>query len=246
MMLVILLVLQVFRISGQPNDIDIITAEEAVSLAIQNNPSIHSGSDKAKLTIEVKSAWFQWLFRINEWQTLREHLKQLGDVSRIATLRGEEGDIEPLEMAAYLNRMADLRTRMAVLSNEITIAGNLLRQLLKTGDNIAPADTVISIYQIQKPGKENIEPQTLDDSLNAVNLQLRLDNLFIRLQYYNTVGLEYAQQVISINQAKLEAEEIDYLEFTGTLDEAFNIRLEYLKTINSYNHTAIELEHYAY
>ncbi len=60
------------------------------------------------------------------------------------------------------------------------------------------------------------------------------------------VGLGQADQLLEINRAKFENEDIDYTEYTQKADEAFQIQLDYLETLNNYNQTAIQLEFYAY
>jgi outer membrane protein TolC len=245
-MLVILLLLQAFKMSGQTDSAKILTVEEAVDHALRNNTAIQVESDRKKLTGDVKAIWFQWLFQINEWQTLREHLDMLIDLNRVASLRYEKGDIDLLEKSWFLAKLAEIKTETAVLATDIDITGNLLRQLINSNERIVPSDSSLSIYQIIKGSVNVRDPETLFSSLALENLRLELDKYFIRLQYYRTVGLDHAQLILKINRAKFEAEEIDYLEFIRTLAEAFNIKMEYLKTLNSYNQIAIELEHYAY
>jgi cobalt-zinc-cadmium resistance protein CzcA len=78
------------------------------------------------------------------------------------------------------------------------------------------------------------------------NLEYELNNYFKKLQFFNQVGLEQADQLIEINRTKFENEDIEYTEFIQKTDEAFQIRLDYLETLNNYNQTAIQLEFYAY
>jgi hypothetical protein len=177
---------------------------------------------------------------------MQDHLNLLGDVDRIAALRYQEGDIDLLEKSWFVTELAEIKTNTAILKNEIEITGNILKQLIYSNEKIVPADTNLSIYQIDKGYGNVLYPEALVDTVHIENLQLKLDSYFIRLQFYKTVGLDNAQLILQINHAKYKAEEIDYLEFTRTLAEAYNIKLEYLKTLNSYNQTAIELEHYAY
>jgi cobalt-zinc-cadmium resistance protein CzcA len=121
-----------------------------------------------------------------------------------------------------------------------------LRQFTRTAAEIIPADTGLSLYQVHK-GIENDPLQASPDtSLALENLRLELDNCFIKYQYYKTIGLDHARLIIKVNRAKYEAEEIDYLEFTKNLDEAYSVMLVYLETVNLYNQTAIELEYEAF
>jgi heavy metal efflux system protein len=78
------------------------------------------------------------------------------------------------------------------------------------------------------------------------NLEYELNSYFKKLQYFNRVGLSKADQLLEINRAKFDNEDIDYTEYIQKADEAFRIRLDYLETLNQYNQTAIQLEFYAY
>jgi cobalt-zinc-cadmium resistance protein CzcA len=78
------------------------------------------------------------------------------------------------------------------------------------------------------------------------NLEYELNNYFKKLQYFKQVGLDQADQLLELNRAKFEIEDIDYTEYTQKADEAFRIQLDYLETLNNYNQTAIQLEFYAY
>jgi len=241
----ILLFLLVFKASAQNDSMFIATVEEAVAVAIEKNPAIQTEPDRKALVRDIKSAWYRWLFQFNELQVLQEYMAELDDLDRIAALRYTEGDIELLEKSWFLNQLAEIRTKRALLNNDIAISRNILQQLVNTRDSIAPVSSGLTLYQVNKgPGKEPDLPASINPLLE--NMHLELENFFIKLQYYETVGLDHARLVFKINRAKYEAEEIDYLEFTRSLTEAFSIKTEYLETLNNYNQTAIELEYHAY
>jgi len=242
----ILLFLLVFKASAQNDSMFITTVEEAVAVAIEKNPAIQTEPDRKALVRDIKSAWHRWLFQLNELQVLQEYMAELDDLDRIAYLRYTEGDIELLEKSWFLNQLAEIRTKKALLNNDIAISRNILQQLINTRDSIAPGNSGLSLYQVIKgPGKEP-DPSASVNPFLLENMYLELENFFIRLQYYESVGLDHARLVFKINRAKYEAEEVDYLEFTRSLTEAFNIKTEYLETLNNYNQTAIELEYHAY
>ena len=105
------------------------------------------------------------------------------------------------------------------------------------------------MYALKKTGP----PVSLMDSTGQFihdrrkeNLEYELNNYFKKLQYFNMVGLGQADQLLEINRAKFENEDIDYTEYTQKAAEAFQIQLDYLETLNNYNQTAIQLEFYAY
>ncbi len=241
-----LLLTLVFKTSAQSDSLLIMTVEETVAIAIQNNPEIQAESDRKKLVRDTKSTWYRWLFQRNTLLVLQDYLSALDDLDRIAALRYHEGDIELLEKSWYLTQLAEIRTKVAMLENDMDISRNLLQQLVNTKENIVPKNAGLTLYQVNKgPGKEP-DPRASINPVQLENMHLELENYFIKLQYYESAGLDHARLVIEINRAKFKAEEIDYLEFTRTLAEAFKIKSEYFETLNNYNQTAIELEYYAY
>jgi outer membrane protein TolC len=242
----ILLILMVFKTSAQNDSVVIMTVEDAVALALQKNTAIQSESDRKTLVRDIKSVWYLWLFQLNKLRVLQEYLAEIDDLDRVAALRYTEGDIELLEKSWFLTHLADVRTKTVLLNNDIAISRNLLQQLVNSRDSIVPVNAGLSLYQVVKGSGKEPDPSGSVNSVRLENMHLELDNFFIKLQYYESFGLDHARLVFQINRAKYEAEEIDYLEFTRSLAEAFNMKTEFLETLNNYNQTAIELEHYAY
>lgn len=262
--IILAFILQVSQSTGQEvADKFIITIDDAIKMALQNNPDTLSISDGKKLTGDIKSAWYQWIFQIHKFKTLQEYRYLLGDLGRIAALRYQAGDVELLEKSTFITKLADVNAAAAISANETEITGNLLKQLLFTAYEIAPADTTLAIYQVDKGFNDdpylpaqpdtNVPADTLltryqlfSKAISIENKKLELDNLFIRLQFYYTTGLPHAGTILQTSKAKFDAEEIDYLEFTEKITEAFMINLQYLETLNNYNQTAIYLECHAY
>jgi hypothetical protein len=261
--LIIALFLQVFAANGQADKRQAITIEEALKIGLQNNPVSLSVAERKKLSIDIKSAWYRWLFDIHKWQTLQDYQYLLSDLDRIAAERYLAGDVDLLEKSASLTKLAEIQTATAVVANEIDLTTNLLKQLLFTDTEIVPADTSLSIYQVVKESADgqylnyqpasNVQGDTLLSryrhfiaAKSFEYKQLELDGYFIRLQFYNSFGLTHANTILQTSHAKFNAEEIDYLEFTEDIAEAFKIKLEYLETMNNYNQKAIQLEYYAY
>jgi outer membrane protein TolC len=240
----LLLLLKVLWVAGQSDSSKTLTLDDAVAIALMNNPSTMSVTDRKKQLWDIKAAWYFWLFQLNEHQLLQECLNSSGDLDRIAALHYQEGNIELLEKSAFMAELAESRANMGMLENEINITGNHLKQLLNCTERIVPADTSLSIYRINK---HKIDADSINGSftaLNLENLRLKLDSYFIKIQYFENVGLEHAEVVLRINLAKFRTEEIDYLEYIRHISEAYTIRLDYLKMLNDYNQTALELEYY--
>jgi len=257
------LFLQGLAVNGQLSNRQVISLDEALKTASQNNPDARSPDERKKLTCDIKTTWYLWLFSIHKWQTLQEYEVLLGDLTRIAGLRHQSGEFEFLEKSYWMDKIAEVESSAAISANNLAIIENQFRQLLFTDRAFAPADTLLSLYQIDKGefmgNPPVIQPAIISttDSLlmqyqsfikekTILNKQLELDGLFIRLQYFNTSGLAHAKAIIQISQAKLKNEDIDYIEFVENIAKAFKIKQDYLETLNKYNQSAIQLEYYAY
>jgi hypothetical protein len=243
--LALILVLQVFRASGQGDSVRVLTLREAQEMASHNNPDLSTPQEKKMLTGDITSVWFKWLFQINACRVKKEQLDALSDLERIATLRYQQGDIDLLEKSSFITKLYEIRTDCLILANEILLTGNLLKQLLHYPGPISPADSNLSLYPIARDPVPNQHPDP-EQTLQLENLALELDNCFIRLQYYSTAGLDHARLIHTTSRARFEAEEIDYLEYARLITESFTIVMEYLSSLYQYNHTALEIERHAY
>ena len=63
------------------------------------------------------------------------------------------------------------------------------------------------------------------------------------LDYYETIGLKQANEIIRISQLSYKLGEIGYVEYIQNLTLAFDTRLKYLDALNLYNQTIIELNY---
>ena len=255
--------LQVSFTYGQIRQVKILTLDDALTSACNNNPSVSDSGDQKKLSLEIKSAWYLWLYRINKWQTQQMLQHELGDLDRVASLRFESGDTDLSGKLSMIGRIVNAKTSTAISANEIEISRNTIMRLLFLDDSIIPADTGMAMYRINK-GNEHAETGQLfpnksprkDTALEQYSefaraktieiMELELDNLFIRLQFFTSFGLINAENIYHTAQAKFSSEEIDYPAYTESLEKAFEIRLDYLETLNRYNQNAIQLEYYAY
>lgn len=243
--LALILVLQVFRSSGQGDSVRVLTLHEALEMASHNNPDHLTPQEKKMLAGDITSAWFKWLFQINSRRVKQEHLDALSDLERIVSLRYQQGDIDLLEKSWFITKLSGITTDCLILANETVLTGNLLKRLLHYPGEISPADSNLSLYQIARDPDPQRSPDP-DKALELENLTLELDNCFIRLQYYSTAGLEHARLIRTTSRARFEAEEIDYLEYARQITDSFTIVLEYLSSLYQYNHAAIEVERHVY
>jgi hypothetical protein len=273
---IILLFLISHLVSGQSDTVLILSPETAVSLAIRNNPTARQDDEKKILKRDVRSVYFCWLYQISKLEVIRQQLLIYNDIDRVAALRYQTGDIELQEKMAAVSLLTELGLSESILADEIEMTKNRLRQLLYIDQEMVPADTTIYMVRIIKlPGagpfsdipadgaekvgqapkqsRINLETDTVRTAyLDFVrdktieNLVLELNNQFKMLQYYYVTGLVLADQIIETSSVKLDKEDIDYPEFIREVATAFQIKAGYLKTLENYNQTDIQLEFYAY
>jgi cobalt-zinc-cadmium resistance protein CzcA len=63
------------------------------------------------------------------------------------------------------------------------------------------------------------------------------------LDYYETIGLKQADEIIRISQISYKLGEIGYMEYIQNLTMAFDTKLKYLEALNLYNQAIIELNY---
>ncbi len=63
------------------------------------------------------------------------------------------------------------------------------------------------------------------------------------LDYYETIGLKQADDIIRISQVSYRLGEIGYVEYIQNLTQAFTTKLNYLDALNLYNQTIIQLNY---
>jgi hypothetical protein len=234
--------------AGQSGPIKKISLTDAISVAIRNNAVLKTGHDKV-VKNDVKKAYFDLIYRLNRIKALQMQADLLHDLERVANLKYLAGEIDLLEKTALISRYTGIKTSLAVMYDEVTISGNQLKNLLFISDDMMPADSILLMYVLQKdnatsPGSDS---GLMADRVNKIEkLELELNQYFKQLQYYSQVALVHADLILEISRIRFEKEDIDYVEYTGVIDEAFRIKSEYLMILNNYNQTAIELEFYAY
>lgn len=62
-----------------------------------------------------------------------------------------------------------------------------------------------------------------------------------QLQYYNTEGLQLANTLNNIANKSYKAGDISYVEFIQSISQAYDIQSNYLRTLNNYNQSVINL-----
>ena len=247
--LILFLLIPCFFTRGQPSPERKITLGDAISLALLNNTGLINEDGKKALVGNVEKTYFQLVYEKSKTRIIQQQASLMQNMANVADLRYEAGDIDLLEKNSLISRFANVNTSLSRMEDDLSISRNNLKILLLVKDELMPADSVLVMYALKK-NERTITP--LDSAGQFIherkreNLEFELNNYFKKLQYFNQVGLGQADQLLEINRVKFENEDIDYTEYTQKADEAFQIQLDYLETLNSYNQTAIQLEFYAY
>jgi heavy metal efflux system protein len=114
----------------------------------------------------------------------------------------------------------------------------------------------ISIPLFTKPQRARIRAAEVNQQIQEAEVQsfyfgltqrgnlllAELRRLRIQLDYYRNTALPQATLLINTSQRAFEAGEIDYYQLSQSLNNANNVRRQYIDIINQYNQTAIELE----
>lgn len=79
-------------------------------------------------------------------------------------------------------------------------------------------------------------------SQRAALLMSDLRRLAIQLDYYRQTALPQADLLIKTSQRAFEVGEMDYYQLSQSLNNANNVRRQYIEVINQYNQAMIELE----
>lgn len=96
-----------------------------------------------------------------------------------------------------------------------------------------------------KMAKNQYEYQLFAVSTTIENLVLELDKTFKELVYYDQHALLQARRLSETAALQLQNEEIEFTEYAKLMAQSSSIMLQYLKVLNRYNQTAIQLEFYA-
>ncbi len=62
------------------------------------------------------------------------------------------------------------------------------------------------------------------------------------VSYYETTGLQQAEEILSTSTAAYKAGEINYIEFTTLLSQSIDIRSNYLESLSNYNQSVIQIK----
>jgi heavy metal efflux system protein len=84
----------------------------------------------------------------------------------------------------------------------------------------------------------------LRSDLEIENLILELDKLFIRIRHFQNHALPAANMLLSTASVKYQKEDIEFEEYLAMVNQAMDIKKDYLQLVYQYNLTALQLELY--
>jgi len=81
--------------------------------------------------------------------------------------------------------------------------------------------------------------------LNARNseLQAQLNKSDNALTYYETEGMQLSEEILKTATVSFKNGEIDFFQYIQSLENAYQIKLDYLENLNKYNQTVINLNY---
>ncbi|WP_121355795.1 CusA/CzcA family heavy metal efflux RND transporter [Flavisolibacter nicotianae] len=114
----------------------------------------------------------------------------------------------------------------------------------------------ISLSLFSKPQKARIRAAEVNQQRREAEVQAfyfgvsqrgnlllsELRRLSIQLAYYRNTALPNAELLIRTSQRAFEVGEMDYYQLSQSLNNANNVRRQYIEILNQYNQSAIELE----
>jgi len=128
---------------------------------------------KRSLAAQVKSAYYCWWYMNEKRRVGHEEALLFDDMQRIAGLRYQLGDFSELEKTMASARAAEVRNHLNMLSDDIMIAENKLKELLVTIDPLIPPADPLTIYQVDKASDTTTYRNTILRTLYQKNAEVR-------------------------------------------------------------------------
>jgi heavy metal efflux system protein len=98
---------------------------------------------------------------------------------------------------------------------------------------------------LSQQSESEYQQALLQSNLQIEKLITQLDKNFLKIRHYQDYSLPVSDLLINNATLQYQKEEIKFDEFIQIVNQALQIRMEYLDEIDSYNQTALQLELYA-
>ena len=124
------------------------------------------------------------------------------------------------------------------------------------GKRFQGVEAGISLSIFSKPQKARIRAAEINQQIRQAEVQAfyfgltqrgttllsDLRRLRIQIDFYRNTALPQAELLINTSQRAFEAGEIDYYQLSQSINNAIDVRRQYIESLNEYNQTVIELE----
>lgn len=124
------------------------------------------------------------------------------------------------------------------------------------GKRFQGVEAGISIPLFSKPQKARIRAAEINQQLRQTEVEALyfglaqrgttllsdLRRLQIQIDFYRNTAIPQANLLISTSQRAFEAGELDYYQLSQSINNAVDVRRQYIEILNQYNQTVIELE----
>jgi hypothetical protein len=228
------------------NGVIILSLADALDLAHENLPD--SVSDRYEYSI--KSAYYSWLYNYNKIKFLNEKKDLLKDYMTVSELHFKSGEINLTTKALADAKYLKFESQYSEAEYNLLISGNNLKKLLYINSDIIPENDSLDKYYVQ----ENVREESVQDSIieNYIDFSAQYDylNLVLLLKKYDRQLIYYkkifslAQQLIAKTGLRYDNEDIEYFHYINIISNAIDLKLEYLRTLDLYNQTALKIEMY--
>lgn len=102
---------------------------------------------RKKIIAEAKSAYYFWLYQQSSLKILEEQYEIFSDISRIADLKYDKGEIDLTERSSLITEAAHKATKRNMAYDALKIALNKVRQLTASVQEIVPAIPELILYE---------------------------------------------------------------------------------------------------
>jgi len=198
----------------------------------------------------IKSEYYTWIYNHSRLKVLDEKRTLYSDLLAISELHYKSGESALISKALAETEYLKVESQYSDAGNDVLVSENNLRKLLFINDDIQPGSDSLEKYYLP-PGITEIEES---DSITGdyadfillreyVNLMLLLNKYEGRLVYYGKI-MNITQRLVDAVRLKYESEDIEYYDYVDLMSGAIDLRLKYLKALNSYNQAALKIELY--
>ena len=219
---------------------------DALNIAHINLPD--STSDR--YDYNIKSAYFKWIYDHNSFKILNEKEVLYKNFMTISDLHFKSGEINLISKAMAETEYLKFESQYSNAQHDLMISKNNLKKLLFISYDILPENDSLGKYYLA----DDIEEEFVQDSSiqnyadfsvrnNYLNLVLLLKKYDKQLIYHMKL-LSLAKQLIAATRLRYDNEDIEYFQYIKIISNAIDFKLEYLKTLNLYNQTALKIEMY--